>query len=313
MMRQAGRYHSHYQRLRQKHSFVELCKIPELAAETAMGPIRDFDFDVAILFSDLLFPLEALGMGLRYEPAPTLDWHLTTPTFKNLRPWQEALPHLEFQKAALQATRAELPATKSLIGFVGGPWTLFTYAVEGAHKGHLTAAKTQPDLFHQFVEILLPLLKENIRLQLDGGAEVVMVFDTAAGELAAGDFGWNARAVSALAEVFPGRVGYYSKGTVPAHYDQMKGPFAGFGFDHRWSMAERLQSARQGFVQGNFDQVLLFADDIENRISQYLRPLANLSPEQRAGFVCGLGHGVLPQTPERHVRLFVDQVRRELE
>jgi uroporphyrinogen decarboxylase len=78
-------------------------------------------------------------------------------------------------------------------------------------------------------------------------------------------------------------------------------------------MAERLQSARQGFVQGNFDQVLLFADDIENRISQYLRPLANLSPEQRAGFVCGLGHGVLPQTPERHVRLFVDQVRRELE
>jgi uroporphyrinogen decarboxylase len=78
MMRQAGRYHRHYQGLRARHSFVDLCKQPELAAETAMGPIRDFDFDAAILFSDLLFPLEALGMGLSYDPAPTLSFSLKT-------------------------------------------------------------------------------------------------------------------------------------------------------------------------------------------------------------------------------------------
>src|SRR6476661_317951 len=76
MMRQAGRYHSHYQALRKKYSFIELCKKPEIACEATMGPIRDFDFDAAILFSDLLFPLEAMGMGLRYEEGPKLDWHL---------------------------------------------------------------------------------------------------------------------------------------------------------------------------------------------------------------------------------------------
>src|SRR6516162_5335748 len=86
MMRQAGRYHSHYQKLRAKYDFMELCKNPELASEVAMGPIMDFDFDVAILFSDLLFPLEALGMGLKYDPAPRLHRRLTSETIMDLRP-----------------------------------------------------------------------------------------------------------------------------------------------------------------------------------------------------------------------------------
>src|SRR5258708_1210675 len=76
MMRQAGRYHAHYQELRKTNSFIDLCKKTEVACEATMGPIRDFDFDAAILFSDLLFPLEAMGMGLRYEEGPKLDWHL---------------------------------------------------------------------------------------------------------------------------------------------------------------------------------------------------------------------------------------------
>src|SRR5215213_2056337 len=76
-MRQAGRYHKHYQALRKQHGFMELCKDPALAAEVALGPIQDFDFDVSILFSDLLFPLEAMGMGLSYDPAPKLEWQLT--------------------------------------------------------------------------------------------------------------------------------------------------------------------------------------------------------------------------------------------
>ena len=77
LMRQAGRYHRHYQALRARHDFVALCKQPALATEVTMGPIEDFGFDAAILFSDLLFPLEALGMGLRYEPGPKLDWYLS--------------------------------------------------------------------------------------------------------------------------------------------------------------------------------------------------------------------------------------------
>src|SRR6267378_895181 len=98
LMRQAGRYHKHYQALRGKHSFMDLCKRPELAAEVALGPVLDFDFDAAILFSDLLFPLEALGMGLEYmDHGPQLEWKLDPKTLAELRPIEEAWPNLLFQ------------------------------------------------------------------------------------------------------------------------------------------------------------------------------------------------------------------------
>src|SRR5258706_6474084 len=185
LMRQAGRYHRHYQALRQKYSFMDLCKRPELAAEVALGPVMDFDFDAAILFSDLLFPLEALGMGLEYlDRGPQLGWHLNETTCAQLRSIEEAWPQLLFQGDAMRATRECLPSDRSLIGFVGGPWTLFVYAVEGSHKGSLLKSKKLIRLFPRFCDTMVPLLARNIELQLESGAEVVMIFDTAAGELA---------------------------------------------------------------------------------------------------------------------------------
>lgn len=314
MMRQAGRYHRHYQQLRAKYSFMELCKIPEVAAQVALGPISDFDFDVSIMFSDLLFPLEALGMGLKYEPGPILDRPLTLDRLKELRPPGEAWPHLEFQRHVLQATRALLPKEKSLIGFIGGPWTLFTYAVEGAHKGSLIHAKSHADLFHRFNALLIPVLQKNIDLQLEGGAEIVMIFDTAAGELAPFVFQkWCVPVLQSLAQMFPGRLGYYSKHTQGPHLQQMRasGIWAGFGFDHGWSLPEVLKENNKGFVQGNFDQALLFMSPPEMRtyLTEYLKPLLDLGPDGRRGWVCGLGHGVLPATPEANVRTFVSLVR----
>src|SRR5258708_37314229 len=179
LMRQAGRYHRPYQALRQKYSFMDLCKRPELAAEVALGPLMDFDFDAAILFSDLLFPLEALGMGLEYsDHGPELGWNLNETTLAQLHTIEEAWSHLLFQGDAMRATRERLPSDKSLIGFVGGPWTLFVYAVESSHKGSLVESKKLLSLFPRFCETLVPLLARNIELQLDGGAEVLMAFDT---------------------------------------------------------------------------------------------------------------------------------------
>ena len=317
-MRQAGRYHKHYQALRKENSFMDLCKKPELAAEVAMGPILDFDFDVAILFSDLLFPLEALGMGLKYDPSPELAWKLTDSKLKELKSFKNAIESLEFQKEALIATRKVLPSDKSLIGFVGGPWTLFTYAVEGEHKGNLTQAKTQLKLYQKFCESLLPLLEKNIQLQVDGGAEVVMMFDTAAGELSPALFQQHLEPqLRALADRFPGRLGYYSKSTTSAHLVNLKTctSFAGFGIDHRFNMTEELQNHRNGFLQGNFDQALLFCspDEFDRQLESYLRDIRLLSPEQRCHWVCGLGHGVLPATPEENVRNFVKRVRKVFE
>ena len=127
LMRQAGRYHGHYQSLKD-YSFEDLCKTPKLAAETAMGPINEFDFDVAILFSDILFPLEALGMDLSYNPGPQFGLHLNEDNAESLLINQNPISFMEFQGEAIERTIERLPVEKSLIGFVGGPWTLIAYA-----------------------------------------------------------------------------------------------------------------------------------------------------------------------------------------
>jgi uroporphyrinogen decarboxylase len=312
LMRQAGRYHRHYQALRQKHSFMDLCKQPELAAAVALGPVQDFDFDAAILFSDLLFPLEALGMGLEYtDRGPRLGWNLNEQMLSRLRSIEDAWPHLLFQGDAIRATRELLPNDRSLIGFVGGPWTLFVYAVEGSHQGSLVESKKLLSLFPRFCEKMVPLLAKNIQLQLDSGAEVVMIFDTAAGELSPEIF--QADVAPQLETLFAesaSRIGYYSKGTQAAHFRQA--PFvarlAGVGVDSGWSIREAFDLFTQGFVQGNFDQAMLLCDtdDLKRYLDRYLRPLAGRATP---GWICGLGHGVLPATPEEHIRLFVDTVR----
>lgn len=315
-MRQAGRYHDHYQNLRSKHSFIELCKRPELAAEVTMGPIQDFDFDVAILFSDLLFPLEALGMGLEYNPAPELGFQLDENSIKKLVSVEEALPKLEFQRDAVKACRERLPKDKSLIGFVGGPWTLFTYASEGGHKGHLQKAKNGLSLYQNFCELMVPLLKRNIALQFEGGAEVIMVFDTAAGEISPAIYQkYVFPHLKELCMTYPGKLGYYSKGTTLDHVSLHKSlPWAGLGVDHRFDLPERLKlKETRGFWQGNFDQSLLFCDkdEFKKLLGEYLKPFKNLSSEERASWICGLGHGVLPKTPVDNVKLFIETVRRE--
>jgi uroporphyrinogen decarboxylase len=317
-MRQAGRYHQHYQALRAKHSFDQLCKQPELAAEVARGPVAEFDFDVSILFSDILYPLQALGMGLEYtDHGPRLGYQLNPENIKQLGPVDKAVEFMGFQKQAVQATREVLPANKSLIGFVGGPWTLFVYAVEGSHAGSLIQSKKFISMFPTFLETMLPLLIENIRLQFAGGAEIVMIFDTAAGEVSPRFFQqWIEPVLARLIQEFPSRLGYYSKGTQPTFFKSSFTdlPWAGQGFDHRCNLQDSFKVQNKGFVQGNFDQSLLFLDtpEFKSVLADYLAPMKDMSIQDRAGWVSGLGHGVLPKTPEKHVKMFVDTVREVL-
>ncbi len=320
-MRQAGRYHSHYQKLRAKHSFMDLCIQPELAAETAMGPIKDFDFDLAILFSDLLFPLQALGMGLEYtDNGPQLGFQLDEKSVGKLRPWKEAVDGIKFQGEAVSATLDVLPKDKSLVGFVGSPWTLFVYAVEGTHKGFLERSKGSMGLFDKFCLSMVPLLKENIRIQLDAGAELVMLFDTAAGALSPSLYKkYVAPVIGEIAKSFPKKLAYYIKDSSEGHLAALEASntmehFAGIGFDHRWSLPEVLaQKNRNYFVQGNFDQSMLLTDtdSFKKALDLYLAEFRNLDSTQLRGWVCGLGHGVLPKTPELHVKYLVEKIRKE--
>jgi uroporphyrinogen decarboxylase len=294
-----------------------------------MGPVLDFDFDAAILFSDLLFPLEALGFGLTYdEGPPRLDGSVTAERIAGFRPIEEALARLTFQVDAMRATRARLPADKALLGFVGGPWTLFVYAVEGTHAGALARAKASLDLYRAFAARIVPLLVENIRLQFEGGADIVMIFDTAAGELAPETFDTvMAPDLASLTRAFPRRLGYYAKGLKPAHLGSQPagrrprtGHFtddlAGLGVDMHWDLAAALTDApRRGFIQGNFDPVSLQLTGaaLDGALDRFLAPLRELDADTRRGWICGLGHGVLPGTPEESVRTFVRRVRNAFE
>jgi len=318
VMRQAGRYQASYRRLRRRHAFETLCREPELAARVALDAVRAFDFDAAIVFSDLLFPLEALGFGLSYDTGPpVLDGRLTPGRLRRFRATEAALERLAFQSGAVAATRAGLPAEKGLIGFVGGPWTLFVYAVEGSHAGSLMRAKRAPGLYRAFARRVVPLLRRLIRAQLAAGADLVMIFDTAAGELSASEFGPTlASDLRALASASPGRVGYYARGLHPDHlrHPHMAGiPWAGLGLDGRWALAGALACRPgPGFVQGNFDQALLHLESraLARAIDRFVEPVLRLPRRARCGWICGLGHGVLPGTPETNVHQFIRRIRR---
>lgn len=320
-MRQAGRYQRSYQARRRKHTFEELCREPHLAASVALDAVQEFDFDAAILFSDLLFPLNALGFPLKYDDGgPKLGRRLDKPLLARLRSPERAMASLAFQAEALALTRYGLPADKGLVGFIGGPWTLFVYAMEGTHAGTLVRSKTSMDLYRKFAPRLLPVLQRSARAQLDAGADVVMVFDTAAGELSPAAFQEHiAPDLRKLAGSSPGQLGYYARGVQAAHLGGAAaggiGEWGGIGFDWRWTLTDVLAArGRNGFVQGNFDPTLLHLTDraLARAVARFVDPIAALPARHRRGWVCGLGHGVLPGTPERSVRDFVRTVRRLL-
>lgn len=317
MMRQAGRYHSHYQMLKRSADFIQLCKDPALSAETAMGPVHDFNFDAAILFSDLLFPLEAMGMGLRYDPGPKLDFHLRSPAdVARLQGGAELAQRLQFQADAIRLTRARLRRDKALIGFVGGPFTLYVYAAAGSHESAAQALGGLNDgTYAAFNEKLLDLLAANMALQSSAGADCIALFDTAAGEIDAATYGKFV--VPVLADVLARfrkldpltPVTYYSRGTGPEYWDQLFGlPFQCLGVDWRHPMPDVLtRYADRWAIQGNVDPewLHLATPELEQRLRAYFAAIKTLPAQLRRGWICGLGHGILQRTPEANVSLFV--------
>lgn len=314
-MRQAGRYHDHYQALKKDHTFEELCKNPLLAAETAMGPINEFDFDVAILFSDILFPLEALGMDLSYNPGPQFGLHLNEENANSLLVNQNPISFMNFQGEAIERTIERLPKEKSLIGFVGGPWTLISYACNiNKDSRHINLNNFQIGLLDN---VILPLLKENIKLQLKAGAEVVMIFDSAAHQLDEEDLNiYLEKTFNSLAKEFPNKVGYYAKDginyeTIIAKQDDPEIDLAGMGLDSNIDIRDYFKKTTNGFVQGNFSEHFLTLphEEFLPKLDIFLNQMSDLAPEDRAGWVCGLGHGVLKTTPQENVKEFVRRIR----
>ena len=308
-MRQAGRYHSHYRKLKEKYTFEQLCKSPELAAEVAKGPIDEFDFDVAILFSDILFILEGLGLELKFNPGPKFGSFINADNYRNYENKDKAIEHLRFQYDAIKFTRESIPNSKSLIGFVGGPWTLIRYAF-----GKDYFNKDNINLYFEFLATtLVPLLKQNIKLQLDAGAEIIMIFDSSLYDLGSIDFKEKYSSIlEDIALSFPNKVGYYSRGKEASNIlPLMKYPFAGFGFDSSINLKTIFENSKNGFVQGNFDEKIMImgSAQFKEKLKIYIDTVKSI--ENRDGWVCGLGHGISKETPEKNVHLFLENIRKE--
>ena len=314
-MRQPGRYHSHYQGLRKKHSFVELCKQPELAAEVAMGPINDFDYDVAILFSDILFPLESLGLKLDYKPGPTFENLLTPDSLKNLDSSDKIVDDMKFQSNALSITRNALSENKSLVGFVGGPWTLLSYGTGIKNETNIDDLHKNEFYEKLLYDVLIPALYQIIEMQLKSSAEIVYMFDTNASQLQSNYFigKYIEEIKEGIFSAFPNQVAYFCKEN-PILVDpksNLKYQLAGMVYGENEGLETILPKLESGFLQGNFDpkNLLLPEKEFQFEVDNFIKIFRNLSDTERSGWVCSLSHGVLPKAREDNVRYFIEKVR----
>jgi uroporphyrinogen decarboxylase len=322
MMRQAGRYMPEYRAIRSKVSFLELCKTPDLACEVTLQPIDAFGFDAAILFCDILIPLEAMGLELEFTPAPILP----NPVANKADVERLGIPDPEatmgYVMDAVRLIRKSLEGRVPLIGFAGAPFTMATYAVEGG--GSKSYAKTKGMMFgdgpvaHALLEKLSQCCATYLAAQIAAGAQAVQLFDSWAGILSPRDFREFAlryakrtfellRETPAWKEAGGVPIIYFVNGCAPYLEDYVTSGADVLGVDWRIDLDTVHGRVGDGVaLQGNMDPTCLFLppDKLRERIAEVLDKAKGLS-----GHIFNLGHGVLPPTDPEHVRIMVDTVK----
>jgi uroporphyrinogen decarboxylase len=319
MMRQAGRYLSEYRALRAKAgSFLDLCFTPDYAAEVTLQPIRRFNFDAAIIFSDILVIPHALGRSVRFEAGegPRLDPLDTPEQIVGLA------SHADFTKLepvfeALRRVRRELDDKTALIGFCGAPWTVATYMVAGQGTPDQAPARMlaykHPDAFQKIVDVLVENSIQYLVGQLKAGADCLQIFDTWAGVLPPREFiRWSIeptrRIVDGVRRQIPDAkiIGFpRGAGALLPDYINATG-VDGVSID--WTaepslIRERVQT--RVAVQGNLDPLALIAGGaaLDRGVDDVLANYAS------GRLIFNLGHGILPETPIAHVEQMVRRVR----
>lgn len=319
MMRQAGRYMKVYRDLRDKYpSFRERSEKADIAIEISLQPWRAFQPDGVIMFSDILTPLP--GIGIPFEiiesKGPIIDPPIRTQEqIDKLHPLnpEESLP---FIKQILQTLRQEVGNKSTVLGFVGAPWTLAAYAIEGKTSKSYSVIKgmafSEPDLLHQFLGKIADAIAVYVRYQIDCGAQVVQMFDSWAGQLSPQDYEtfalpYQQRIVRAVKETHPDTpLILYISGSAGVLERMGQSGVDIISVDWTVDMAEaRQRLGAEMNVQGNMDPGVLFGsqDIISDRILDTIRKAGN------KGHILNLGHGVLPGTPEDNVRFFFETAK----
>jgi uroporphyrinogen decarboxylase len=314
-MRQAGRYMPEYRALREKHTLLTLCRTPELAVEVTLQPVDALGVDAAILFSDLLLPLEPLGIPFDFKvgEGPVIERVVRTPEdvgrLRRFDPKQELGMVLE----AIRLLRRALEGRVPLIGFAGAPFTLASYAIEGGHSNNFAATKSlmyqEPAAWHRFASLLGELMGDYLRAQVEAGVQAVQVFDSWVGALSAADYReFVLPHVRTLFSRLDGiGVPTIHFGTGTGHLLEVQREAGGdvIGLDWRTPLASGFKRLPGAAVQGNLDPTLLFAPR-ERLLAGVDAVMAEAAGQP--GHVFNLGHGILPGTPVENVKAVVEHV-----
>ncbi len=301
-MRQAGRCLPEYRALKERHSFVELVRTPDLAAEVTLQPVRRFGFDAAILFSDILVLAEALGQPYQYLDGEGIQmaWTIEYGYHLDRLDPRGVAERLAYVAEALRRVRTELGLDTALIGFAGSPWTVANFMVEGgsapAYTRALTMYRENPRLYGRLAEKLALGAAEYLRLQLAAGADALQIFDTLGGTAPPADYDelsarWLRDILAELGDSAP--VILFAK-DVHDRWDRLAALGARvLGVDHSVSLravADQLPATVA--VQGNLDPALLTTDP--ETVARATHVLLD-SMRGRPGHICNLGHGVPPE------------------
>jgi uroporphyrinogen decarboxylase len=316
LMRQAGRALPEYRALKEKYTFLELVQTPDLAAEVTLQPIRRFDFDGAILFSDILVIAEGMGQKYSFRDQGGIEMEFLLNSAADVDRLEEdaVTERLQYVARALPIIKTALAGRTALLGFAGSPWTLANFMIQGGGVREYTKAKalmySDPALFNRLMRKLTKAITAFLRLQIEAGADVVQIFDSLGGTLGDGNF-WNAsgRWMQEIIQGLQGRapVIVFSKGTHGNWSELVDTGAQVLGADWNVKLAEvagRLP-ANVG-VQGNLDPFLLCTTP-EAVAAETNRILGEM--RGRAGHIFNLGHGVTPGAKLENIASLVETVR----
>jgi len=314
-MRQAGRYMPEYRAVRARHGILDICKQPDLAAEVTITGAERLGVDAAIIFADLLLPVEPMGMKLRFATGegPLLENPLRDPAaIARLR--TEGAGELSFVAEAIRRVNQHFGGCLPVIGFAGAPFTLASYMIEGGGSRHYLHTKSllyaEPALWTALMEKLCAVLEPYLLAQVDAGAHAIMLFDSWVGCLPLDDYRrsvlpYSRRLVQGVqARGIP--VIHFGTGTshLLACMDDAGADVLGVDWRlplaHAWGLVDYRPA-----IQGNLDPAALFAPlpELRRRVEEVLAEAAG-----RPGHIFNLGHGILPGTPVENVRAVVDMV-----
>jgi len=314
IMRQAGRYLPEYRALRAKVDFEALTRTPELAAEVTLQPLRRFPLDAAILFSDIMTPLQGMGIELTFEPAPVVREPIRSLAQVEALPALASARDVPFVLDSIRLVRAGLPRGVPLIGFAGAPFTLLCYLVCGRPSKEFAAARAflyaEPATAQRLLERLADAMAEYLAAQAAAGAQALMLFESWAGLLAPREFAQFAlpavrRAAAALRRLDVPLIYYVNQGaTLMPAVAGLEVDVIGVDWRSELSQVRRILGPGKA-VQGNLDPAALFAPPAELRrhIDAVLES-AGSSP----GHIFNLGHGIWPDTDPDAVARLVDYV-----